>query len=150
MTEQVFFKNLKKWFWAFLLGQFLVGTCIALVSWGSTKQVIKTLVETVKVHGDKIEQLDLLKADKLEFVRLETELRTKADLKTVEDLKENQNTVLEMLLQDLSDVKISQNRILNLLVSHIQNPSSAVGVDTIQRQRMSQILNDINKQRSRK
>ena len=100
MTETTFMKNLKKWFWTFLLGQLAVVVLAGSVFYGS-------ITTTVGQHAKDIESLK----------------NSKADLNTVMRIKSDIDQRNEMILDELKSIKDNQCQIYNLLITHTENHS---------------------------
>lgn len=85
MTETQFFKNLKKWFWSFLLGELLVFGIAAI--WFSA-----SVDTTVKAHDVK-------------FNEVNARLNNKADIETVSRIEADNNRMQQFIIEELKYIR---------------------------------------------
>lgn len=96
MSDTEFMRNMKKWFWSFLLGQTLIVVFAGAIFYGS-------ITTTVGQHTRDIEKLQ----------------NTKADLNTVLRIKGETDNTNKIILDDLRSIKERQDDLYKLLLEHV-------------------------------
>jgi Tfp pilus assembly protein PilO len=87
------FKNLKKWFWTFLLGQLFITIITGAVFVGSFKT-------TLAQHTDDIKEVKATKADLQTVLRIKTDsdLRNQMILDQLKELNDRQSKMYELII----------------------------------------------------
>lgn len=88
------FKNLRKWFWTFLLGQLLISIIVGAVFVGSFKT-------TLAQHTDDIKDIKA----------------TKADIQTVLRIKQDGDIRNQMILDQLKELNDRQSKMYELIIN---------------------------------
>lgn len=99
MTETMFVKNLKKWFFGSLLIQIVLGAAWIIYTGGSMNAAVTQNTEDIK--------------------NITMQLEKKADVQMVQRIKYDQDKVQQMILDNTKDLKTGQLQMMNILINHI-------------------------------